>query len=139
MKRECEILKKEWLKGIRINDPGKKISVYYDCKNEDEIEALFKDQKLKKRMKVVLTYVLNGIYFDDFYSFEEVSSKAKSVTAMKIKLKGYANIRVVCKEFFKNGKKIVVVTIVDKKTQKVNKKLKELYERVGGYEYEFKD
>lgn len=139
MKRKCEILKKEWLKGIRITDPGKKVSIYYDCKNEKEIREIFKDEKLKKRMKTVLTYVLNGVEFSDFYSAEEVSDKAKNVTAMKIKLKGYANIRLVCKEFFENGKKIVVVTAVKKKTQKVNKQLKEIYERVGGYEYEFKD
>lgn len=138
MKRKCEILKKEWLREIRISDPGKKVSIYYDCKNEQEIEKLFKDPKLKKRVRTVLSYLLNGVEFSDFYSSEEVSDKAKNVSAMKIKLKGYANIRVVCKEYFENGKKIVVVTAVNKKTQKVNKQLKELYERVGGYEYEFK-
>jgi hypothetical protein len=139
MKRECEILKKEWLRGIRIHNYGKNISLYYDCKNEEIIKEVFENERLKKRMRTVLSYVLNGICFEDFYSSEEVSKKAKGVTAMKLKCKGYANIRIICKEFLSDGKKIVVVTVVDKKTQKVNKKLKELYERVGGYEYEFKN
>lgn len=139
MKRKCVIMKKEWLDGIRISIPAREVSLYYDCANEEEIKEIFEDVRFKKKLQVILFYVLNGQYDEDHYDFEEVSSVAKGVTAMKLKGKIYGNIRIICKEFYLNGKKIVAVTAVKKKTQKVNKQLKELCERIGGYEYEFKD
>ena len=132
-------MKKEWLEGIRIGIQAKEVSLYYDCDNEEEIKEIFEDERFKKKLQVILFYVLNGQYDEDHYDFEEVSTVAKGVTAMKLKGKSYGNIRIICKEFYRNGKKIVAVTAVKKKTQKVNKQLKELYERIGGYEYEFKD
>ncbi|HNW83789.1 MAG TPA: hypothetical protein PKG52_12955 [bacterium] len=139
MKRKCVIMKKEWLEGIRINTPAKEVSLYYDCANEAEIKEIFEDERFKKKLQVILFYILNGKYDDDLYDFEVVSEKAKGVTAMKFKGGKYDNLRIICKEYYQNDKKIVAVTAVKKKTQKVNKQLKELYERIGGYEYEFKD
>lgn len=139
MKRKCAKLKKEWLKEIRTDQSTGDVSLYYDCANEEEIRKIFENERFKKKLQVILFYVLNGQYDEDHYDFEEVSSLAKGVTAMKLKGKSYGNIRIICKEFYQNNKKIVAVTAVKKKTQKVNKQLKELYERIGGYEYEFKD
>lgn len=139
MKRKCVIMKKEWLEGIRNSIPAKQVSLYYDCDNEEEIREIFENVRFKKKLQVILTYILNDKYDEDHYGFEEVSHKAKGVTAMKLKVKNYGNIRIICKEFYQNDKKIVAVTAVKKKTQKVNKQLKELYERIGGYEYEFKN
>ena len=66
-----------------------------------------------------------------------VSKKAKNVTAMKFKGKK-ENIRIACKEFFKDGKKIVMIVKIIKKSQKNTTKIKNIYERIGGYEYDFK-
>jgi hypothetical protein len=60
----------------------------------------------------------------------------KCVTAMKFK-KGN-NERIYCKEFRGgNGKRIVMICSVNKKSQKNEKKLKALIETIGGYEYGF--
>jgi hypothetical protein len=139
MKRKCVVMKKEWFEGIRSSCGEGKVLLYYDHENEEEIKEVFENAEFKKKLRVILYYVLNGQYEEDHYCHEQVSEKAKGVTAMKLKGKKYGNIRVICREFFQNNKKIVAVSVVEKKTQKVNKKLKELYERIGGYEYEFQD
>ena len=75
-------------------------------------------------------------YNSDLYGKEEISEKTKNVTA--IKFKGKENIRIGCKEFFRRGKKVVMIVKIIKKVQKNDKKLRNIYETIGGYDYEFK-
>ncbi len=48
------------------------------------------------------------------------------------------NNRIICREFNENGKKVVVVTVVKKESQKNDKKLTNIYQNIGRYDYEFK-
>lgn len=48
------------------------------------------------------------------------------------------NIRIYCKEFFIDNKKVVMIIEYNKKTQKIDKKLKNKLETIGGYNYDFK-
>ena len=59
---------------------------------------------------------------------------------MKFKGKNFGNSRIYCKEFFHKGKQVVMVTMLQKKVQKIkdDKILKQRLEIIGGYEYEFK-
>jgi hypothetical protein len=120
-----------------------KVEVWIDRSNKNEIYQFLQEQDRngktlnRKKFRTILYWVLLGKYSDDLYGKEEVSPKAKFVTAMKFKRKG-ANIRIVCKEFFVSGKKVVMICCFHKKTNKNDKKAKDLYESVGEYEYEFK-
>lgn len=111
-----------------------RVEIYVDRINKDEIEDAVKGN-LKKFRRVVYEMHKNH-YNSDLYRKEEVSEKARNVTA--IKFKGRENIRIGCKEFFKGGKKIVMIIKIIKKVQKNDKKLRNIYETIGGYDYEFK-
>lgn len=99
-----------------------------------ELIQLLADPVLRKKFRRILYVVLLGQYDEDLYGREEVSGKAKGVTAMKFK--GKQNLRIYCKEVVQDGKKVVLVTALLKKTQKVNKSLKTLLETIGGYQFD---
>jgi hypothetical protein len=54
-----------------------------------------------------------------------------------MKFKGKPNIRIACKEFFTDRKKIVMICLINKKSQANTKKITRIYESIGSYEYEF--
>lgn len=99
-----------------------------------ELITLLADPVIRKKFRRILYVVLMGQYDEDLYGREEVSGKAKGVTAMKFK--GKMNLRIYCKEVVQDGKKVVLVTALLKKTQKVNKSLKTLLETIGGYQFD---
>ncbi len=125
---------KNSFKDIKLID----VELYIDSKNSKEIIAFLKNEQHKKKLKDILYYILQGKTSDGLYRKEGVSTKAKDITAMKFS--GKLNPRIYCKEFFKKGKKIVMIVLLDNKNfQKANNKsLKPKLESIGGYEYELK-
>lgn len=113
---------------------GSSVQVVVDAGFSKELLEILSDATIRKKFRRILYVVLSNKYDEDLYGREEVSSRAKGVTAMKFK--GKMNLRIYCKEIFKDGKKVVMVTACLKKTQKVNKSLKTLLESIGGYEYD---
>lgn len=121
-----------FFENLGINDFTTEI--YVDLVNKEEIEEAIQNN-LKKFRRVVYEMHKNH-YNSDLYGKEEISEKTKNVTA--IKFKGKENIRIGCKEFFRRGKKVVMIVKIIKKVQKNDKKLRNIYETIGGYDYEFK-
>ena len=119
---------------------GSEIELRMDENNaEDIIKFLLetdKNGKLihKKKFQRILYTVLSGHYNSELYDREEVSTKAKNVTAMKFK--GKLNFRIGCKVITCTNKKVIMVSLFHKKTQKNSKKEIAIYEAIGGYDYE---
>ena len=143
MKRKSKIIPKKFLDIFISELPelhNSKIELRIDEQNSEKILSFLKRKdkngnlKNKKKFTRILYTALQGKYNRDIYSKEEVSNKAKNVTAMKFK--GKENIRIGCKEIFCDGKKIIMVTEFYKKTQKNSKREIAIYETIGGYEYE---
>lgn len=113
------------------------VELYIDEKEFKEIVTFLKQNK--KKFRSILYYILQGKYNESLYGKENVSEKAKNITAMKFS--GKLNPRIYCKEFFMSaGKKIVAIEFLENKSfQSASRKsLKPKLESIGGYEYEFK-
>lgn len=113
-----------------------RVNIYVDVKNWTEIYAFLKSNK--RKLARILYVALQGKYDKDLYRKEEVSKKAKGVTAMKFS--GKLNGRIYCKEFEEKGtKKIVLVEYLPNKDfQSANShKLKPRLETIGELEYEY--
>lgn len=118
------------------------VEIWIDEDNKKEILSfLFKKKKSgqyinRDRFRLIINVVLSGKYNRILYDKEEVSKKAKNVTAMKF-TRGKTNFRIGCKEFSVKGKKVVMICLFDKDSEDNEKKIKTVYEIIGGYEYEF--
>lgn len=147
MKRKSIILPSTFLNSAKKLYPEidtANVEIRIDEQNFDDLVEFLtetdKNGKLvrQKKFSRILREVLLGNYDDALYGREEVSSKAKNVTAMKFT--GSNNYRIGCKEFFKENKKIVMITCFHKKSTngaKNSKKEIAIYEAIGSYEYEF--
>lgn len=122
------------MEGVAPELGGSNVQVMVDEAFVGELLEILRDPVILKKFRRILYVVLMNQYDEDLYGREEVSNKAKGVTAMKFK--GKMNLRIYCKEVVRNGKKVVMVTGLLKKTQKVNKSLKTLLETIGGYEFD---
>lgn len=113
--------------------------LYVDESAQDEIvEFLMSDPKVIHRMRLIARGLATGEINSKLYGPEKVSGKADSMKAMKFKKSPGLNPRIYCQEVIKNGKKIIMAYYLrHKDMQKVDKKLKNKIEVVGGYEYEF--
>lgn len=133
MNRKCRLFDlKTFFEEIFTLDGN--IEIYVDESNYEDILSTLESNK--KKFRRILAQIDSGMYNNDLYGKEDISNKAKNVTA--IKFKGKNNERIYCKEFFLGNKKVVMIIAIKKKTQKVNKELKNLLETIGGYDYEFK-
>lgn len=142
MNRSCRIFDVTAFKSEFPQFANSNVEIWIDEDNAESILTFLLAKNKKgilinyKKFKRILYVALSGGYDIDFYDREEVSQKATNVTAMKFKQK--ANIRIACKEYFDNNKKIVMISHFHKKTQSNDKRTKIIYETVGGYDYEFK-
>lgn len=147
MKRKSIILPSTFLNSAKKLYPEidtANVEIRIDEQNFDDLVEFLtetdKNGKLvrQKKFSRILREVVLGNYDDALYGREEVSSKAKNVTAMKFT--GSNNYRIGCKEFFKENKKVVMITCFHKKSTKgaknSNKEIA-IYEAIGSYEYEF--
>ncbi len=116
MERKCELFP---VREVLKSNPGllnSPVQVYYDWDFREEMYNFLSKGKRMNNMQVRLHCMLRGInsYHKDFYGKYDISDKAKYITAIKFK-KG-DNWRILCKEFFLNGKKNIVLIKLIKKT-----------------------
>lgn len=114
------------------------ISLYVDEENKTEILGILSENK--DRFRRAVYELLQGRYNNELYGKEEVSNKTKNITAFKFKRRRGLNYRIYCKEyideFSPNIKKVVMIIAHNKKTQKIDKRLKRILETIAKYEYE---
>ena len=114
------------------------IYLYVDNKNKSEIYRIIENNK--DRFKRGIYTLLQWRYNNELYGKEEFSKKSKGITAFKFKKRKNSNYRIYCKEIFDesslNVKKVIMVFAYNKKTQKIDKKLKQLIEKISKYDYE---
>ncbi len=114
------------------------VSIFVDLKNKDEIFDIIANNS--DRFRRALYVLLQGNYNSELYAKENINKKTSNLTAFKFKRTKGSNYRIYCKEYFDlnypNIKKVVMITSVNKRTQKVDKKLKTLLESIAKYEYE---
>jgi hypothetical protein len=133
VKRKCVKLAK--------SADGKR-AIYIDNENREEIlEYIKRDKRHKKKFQFITDIILGGYANRSLYDKEDISDKAKGVTAMKF-FKGQENDRIYCKEIKPESGShtyIVVAAILyeKKKTKKLNNEQRKIIEKVGGYQYEF--
>ncbi|MEK6553161.1 MAG: hypothetical protein AABZ54_06900, partial [Bacteroidota bacterium] len=90
-----------------------------------------------ERFRKILVEIFSFRYNKDLYDKPKISKKSKDVTIMKFKKHRGSNWRILCKEFISKGKKIVMIVLLDKKSQGIDKKQKQKMEAIGAYEYDF--
>ncbi|QQS28470.1 MAG: hypothetical protein IPM47_16655 [Sphingobacteriales bacterium] len=112
-----------------------KILIYIDVTNFNGILAVLENNK--KKFRRILEEIFNNRYNNELYLKEKVTKNAGHITAMK-----FANQpnRIYCAEFImKDGyKNIVLIKEHNKKSQKIDKKIKTLIETISTYEFDFK-
>lgn len=110
-----------------------------DTENEEEIfNFLNEDEARIKKFRQIKDIIIRGLRVTELYDKEEIDSKTRNVTAMKM-FKGGQNIRLYCKEQRSpTGTFYVIVAelLRKKKDQKVKERNKNLIHKVGSYEYE---
>ncbi|WP_028787431.1 hypothetical protein [Terrimonas ferruginea] len=110
-----------------------------DIANENEIFGFLNEDKARiKKFRQIRDIILRGLRVTELYDKEEIDSKSKNVTAMKL-FKGGQNIRIYCKEQRSiTGTFYVIVAelLRKKKDQKIKEKNRTLIHKVGSYEYE---
>ena len=123
---------------LRYNDSGD-IALCIDVENWKVIlEFLTRSDQHKKKFQYIVKHIFNRLKNRDIYDKEEISDKAKGVTAMKF-FKGRSNDRIYCREMTLGDKTFVVIAaelLEKKKNKKINQKQRNLIEKVGSYEYE---
>lgn len=135
MERKCERL---YVKDFLDELPSfcnERVEFYIDVINKDEILNFL--LKKKKKTRRILYEIFSLRYVYDLYDKEEVSDKAKNITAMKFKSR--SNERIYCREFFIEDntiiKKVVMITLYCK--NEMDKKTKKMIENIGDYNYGF--
>lgn len=122
---------------LRSSQNGKR-HICIDSINEHEILSFLQGKEARvKKFNLAVDLILRNIKNAEIYGKEEISAKAKGVTAIKM-FKGGENIRLYCKEQSNsNGTFFVIICelLPKKKDQKVKAKIKSIIERVGSYEY----
>jgi len=117
---------------------GREVLLYVDTKFERELFRFLQSKPIMKKFRMVAEFAISDRYDDDLYGHESSSSKSKDICAIKICVLG--NYRIYCKEFFKpNQKKIVLIKLVNKKTNEFSNELRKLVDRLGEYEYDFQE
>ncbi len=110
-----------------------------DRENENEILDFLNEDKTRiKKFRQIRDIILGGLRVADLYDKEEIDSRSKNVTAMKL-FKGGQNIRIYCKEQ-RSSDGIFYIIVAEllrkKKDQKITGKIKTLIHKVASYEYE---
>ena len=139
MSRKCSEIPLNWFKNNLKITTLFQLELFVDCENKEEIFALM--QNYMHRFRSSLYVMILGNYNNDLYGKENVSDKSRNMTAIKFKHGKNENPRIYCKEFFDskipNYKKVVMISSYNKKTDKIDKKLKNFIETINNYEYEF--
>jgi len=133
VKRKAFILQK--------SENGNK-AICIDSVNAKKLLAfLNKDERHSKKFRYISELILRGIRNTELYDKENVNKKANHVTAMKF-FKGQENARIYCKEQRINNKLFVVICcelLESKKSQKNNKAIRSVIDKISNYEYEIEE
>ncbi|MDP4116104.1 MAG: hypothetical protein Q8903_08215 [Bacteroidota bacterium] len=130
MKRKCTKLSVESMLTEFPDLRNKKVELYIDTINANDIENFLVDHH--KKFRIIIYSIFSNSRNNDLYGQEK---KAKNIYAMKFSNK--ENIRIYCKEYIIDGKKIVMICKSWKKTEGNNKKLNNTLKTIGDYDYEF--
>jgi hypothetical protein len=123
---------------IDRSSSGHKV-LYVDVRNAEEIVTyLEQDKRHRKKFRYIKNIIFGDHKIPDLYDKENISDKAKDVTAMKF-FKGQENDRIYCKEYGGEVMRIVMVRLEErKKAQGIDTKFRNIIEIIGGYNYDFK-
>lgn len=114
------------------------VEIYLDAENQKDFQKIVEvlKQTGAKKVKTIMAVILKNEYHNLIYKRED-----KNVTAIKLKAgeSNNQNYRIYCKEIFKDGKKVVLITPHIKKVEK-NKNdqtIINIIETIKTYNYEF--
>jgi len=110
------------------------VELFLDVTNKKIAKGIINELKSKKKkFKRILYVALSNQYNRELYSLEE-----KNITAMKFKGKFNNNLRIYCKECFKDGKKIIMINYLHKATQKNKEdhKIVNIIDQIKKYTYD---
>lgn len=100
---------------------------------------IFQDDRHRKKFMFIAEIILRGLKNPQVYDKENINKYANDITAMKF-FKGQENDRIYCKEYVRNGKTQIVVAILlieKKKTNHIDKRIRQVIEVISNYDYEF--
>jgi len=110
---------------------------------QEFLEYIYQDQRHEDKFKQIVDLILRRISNTDLYDKEDIDSRSKDVTAMKL-FKGRDNDRIYCKKGSlpnATGQKIFVVVAArlhkGKKSQGNSNVEKQLIKTVATYEYDY--
>lgn len=114
------------------------VDIYIDAENEKkfrEIAEVLKQAGAKK-VKRLMAVILKNEYHEHIYKKEDGEVTAIKLIAGK---SGNQNYRIYCKEIFKEGKKVVLITPYIKKVQKnqQDQTIINIIKTIKTYDYEF--
>jgi hypothetical protein len=146
--RKCYKIPFELFKDIVDITVKQNVELYIDEKNATEILTILGQHQSKLRN--ILYVLLQGKYQNDLYGKENFSAETKDLTALKFKLGKGKNYRIYSKEYFDEkvinlatksvqNKKVILIKPVNKKSNELDRKLRNLLTTIGGYDYEFEE
>lgn len=114
------------------------VEIYFDAenpKNFQEIAEVLK-QAGSKKVKRLMAVILKNEYHELIYKREDGDVTAIKLMAGK---SGNQNYRIYCRELFKDGKKVVLITPYIKKVQKnqQDQTIINIIQTIKTYDYEF--
>lgn len=114
------------------------VEIYFDAENQKDFQKISEIllQAGAKKVKRIMAVILRNEYYDHIYKLEDKNITAIKLTAGKSKNQNY---RIYCKEIFKDGKKVVLITPHIKKveTNQQDQAIVNIIEKIKTYEYEF--
>ena len=114
------------------------VEIYMDAENQKDFQKIGEvlKQAGPKKVKTIMAVILKNEYYNHIYKIED-----KNVTAIKLKAgeSKNQNYRIYCKEIFKEGKKVVLITPYIKKVEKNqdDQTIINIIENIKTYDYEF--
>jgi hypothetical protein len=148
VRRKCYKIPNDLFKDIIGITVIQSVELYIDEKNAKKILTTLNQNRSKLRS---IFYILfQGKYNNDLYGKEKFSPETRDLTALKFRLGKGKNYRIYCKEYFDEkiisiaprvgqNKKVVLIESINKKTNELDKKLRNLLTNIGGYDYEFEE
>jgi len=114
------------------------VEIYFDAENPKNFRKIAEvlTQAGEKKVKRLIAVILKNEYYDHIYKKEDGDITAIKLMAGKSKNQNY---RIYCKEIFKDGKKVVLITPHIKKVQKnqQDQTIINIIQILKNYEYEF--
>ena len=114
------------------------VEIYFDAENPKNFQEIAEvlTQAGEKKVKRLMAVILKNEYYDHIYKKEDGDVTAIKLMAGRSKNQNY---RIYCKEIFKEGKKVVLITPHIKKVQKnqQDQTIVNIIQIIKTYEYEF--